>query len=339
MEIADCVRIFELQPGDDFVEKRKSAIKDLKGQFAKVSNYADIFALSARASLVFHEEVSRSDAFAKQVATAIRKQSAAFVEEGHELEIGVCGLAALVLLLEEGKSSGDTILVPDAFGAAVWLALSYLPQCEEVRLERLRQAAISAARARITRLADRARARKVVPDFEEPAAGVALSVERLSEMADEAISTLRHNAAIDREEIDLLWWVLSEYSEILEKRLESLSTPARAIVVGLEVASKMRAFPGQGIRNLAARGLPEETKDLSEVMAAIGADRKIVCDSYSGESIVDRAPQVFPLLHALRADDSSGAGSEISRKLSDWASRALLEMSVVRLQHEKTAKT
>src|SRR4051812_21952857 len=94
MDIARYVRIFELEPDDDFVMKRKAALKDLRNRFAKQSTIAEAMALgNALAGALSAEEIL-PEKIASQVEAAIKKQSVSFVRTGRQLEMNVCSLLA-----------------------------------------------------------------------------------------------------------------------------------------------------------------------------------------------------------------------------------------------------
>ena len=80
MDIAKCVRIFEPDPDDDFVTKRKLAMKYLRTQFLKKRTTSALMAIGSGVCEVFRESPSFSDGLATQIEAAIRKQSASFVQ-------------------------------------------------------------------------------------------------------------------------------------------------------------------------------------------------------------------------------------------------------------------
>ena len=148
------------------------------------------------------------------------------------------------------------------------------------------------------------------------------------------IDALRYNAALDREELDILWWVLAATSSVLEKPLASLSPVSRAIATGIELGALLRGLPGQSHRNLSVRGVDEvEELSLAGVVDALGDDRPALATSFGSEALVDDAASVFPLLNAIRAGSSALAGAEVRRSLREWCARALLERAVLRVQY------
>ena len=149
------------------------------------------------------------------------------------------------------------------------------------------------------------------------------------------INALQMNAALDREEIDILWWVLGGVSEIFGRPLQSLSPEVRAVTAGVEIGALMRALPTQSHRNLALRGLEETAPlSLSKLLASIGEDCVKIAASFEDETLINKAPLVFPLLSAIRSGESAGPGADSPRSLSEWGARALLERAVLRIQYK-----
>jgi len=335
MDIAQYVRIFEMDPDDDFVTKREAAVKDLSAQFSKETNVTKLMAIGSGVCDVFRETSSVPDALQMQIESAIKEQSVSFVRDGRELEIGVCGVVAVTQMAISGTASKDHWTNSDVVAIALWSALSFLPACDALKLEELRVQAIDAARSRIVNAGLQTRARRPVPAlgaFGDDTIGK----EAFAAAVAPVVDALRFNTALDREEINLLWWVLCGMSDILGCPLQSLSPVARAVTTGIEIGALMRALPTHAHRNLALRGVEgTESLTLTELLAALGADRLPIAASFKDEAMVDTAPLVFPLLSAIRSGSANGSGAHLAKSLSDWAARALLERAVLQFQHKE----
>lgn len=334
MDIARCVRIFELDPDDDFVLKRAAVIKDLQTQFLKTRNISKLMAIGSGVCEVFRDSPSVPDDLATQIEVAIKKQSPSFVQDGRDLEMSVCAALAVVQSFNSSRKARYGFPASDILAVAIWSAVSFLPTCNDPKLEEFRGLAIKEGRNRILTAGLETRDRQEVPAF-----GMFGDEETTNEAFKRATSStidaLRINAALDREEIDLLWWVLCKTSDILGQPLESLSLPVRAVTTGVEIGALMRALPTQSHRNLALRGLDEaEMYSLSNLLEALGEDRLAIAASFKDESLIDDAPLVFPLLSAIRLGQGTRLGADLPRSLSDWCARALLERAVLRIQYK-----
>ena len=338
MDIAKCIRIFEPEPDDDFVVKRVAAIKDFRTRLLKKRTVPHLMALGSGVCGIFCDPPSMPDALANQIGVAIKKQSASFAQHNRSLEMGVCATAAVVQAINSGRTAGDGWLVSDVLAVALWSALSFLPVCNARKLEEFRVLAVDCARNRILKTSLETRVRCDVPTL--GAFGDEETTRAAFKSATTAtVDALRTNAALDREEIDLLWWVLGGASEIFGQPLQSLSPETRAVTTGIEIGALMRALPTQSHRNLALRGLCEaDPFPLPKLLAALGENRQLIASSFGDESLIDDAPLIFPLLSALRSGEGTGLGADLPRSLSDWGARALLERAVLRIQYEDHRK-
>ena len=85
MDIAKCVQIFKLEPDDDFVTKRESAIKNLRTQFLKNKPVSKLMVIGSGVCQVFRESLAMPDTLATQVEAAIKKYSSSFVRDDRDL--------------------------------------------------------------------------------------------------------------------------------------------------------------------------------------------------------------------------------------------------------------
>ena len=188
---------------------------------------------------------------------------------------------------------GDGWYVADVLAVALWSALSFLPACNAPKLERFRQLVVDAARDRILKTSLENRNRRDVPAL-EAFGGDDVSPKAFQIATTPTIDALRINAALDREEIDLLWWVLGGMSRIFDQPRQSLSPETCASITGVEIGALMRALPTQSHHNLALRGIEgAEPLSLPNLLAALDEDRVVIADSFKDESHIDNAPARF----------------------------------------------
>ena len=87
--------------------------------------------------------------------------------------------------------------------------------------------------------------------------------------AAKTISPLIANAALDREEIDLLWWTLSDWSDTLNLKISQLPHGAALMVSALEVVQKLRRLPSTAHAHIARRHVQVERISNSELRDAL----------------------------------------------------------------------
>jgi hypothetical protein len=256
-----------------------------------------------------------------------------------------CGMSgALNAVSSSSALRHGALSISDVLSFGLWSALSFQKPRTEPKIEQLRDELLQAAQAHCLAVASDSRQRIKVPDpeFKEapkkkegepetPFDGSAVN-DGLKPFKN-AIADLRSNAAVDREEIELLWWVLSDWSSLLGRRFSDAKAgdAAAAVASGIEAGRMIRRAPAAAHRHLVLRYVPTG-KDLSliELLTAIGGDRAALTPT-EAQTYISNCPAVFPLSAALQTGAASDSRAKIKRPLSEWAERALLESSIANL--------
>ena len=332
-DIAAHIRIFDLNPSDDLVKKRTSAVRKLAARFAKLRTSLAIFQSANDLATAVQDGGELSDTLARQIETDLRQSASAFVADGQELQMTVCGLLAARHLLSTTDSGPDK---PAKRGLAIglWSALSFQTPCSRPKLEVLRCEVLQTAREVALETAQGTRQRSEVPaaSIVAPEGYDPTELSKAFEKGmSRSIAALKANAEVDPEEIDLLWWVLVDWSELLGRRFSSTGTPeARALASGLEAGALLRRLPGDAHQHLVLRQVEDtDPMDLHTLLGALGDDLERLAKAHQQNGTVAGCPTVFPLLAALGSGSVSSPYAETSRSLREWASRALLESAAL----------
>jgi hypothetical protein len=337
--MAKYVRIFWPDPKDEDVKRRNAAVVTIQ---AWITGLNDPWRAIQLASVLADSvaDGKARDEFALKVEQAIvGAGSAAFVREDHDLEtIVVTLVSALNLIRHEPDASGWTPV--DALAAGLWSALSFQRPIEQEQVELLRQEVLVAARDRTMLIAERSRKRVPIPEIgpltlpEAQPTGMKASAA-YRKATEPLVKALRGNTELDREELEFLWWTIEDWSEALDGRLSDADPLVRAVVAGIDGASKLRRLPASGHRNVVLRGVPTgDLAALTAVLAALGNHRSTLAKSIDVKR-VGQSATVFPLLAAIASGDADRTGADIERYARDWGARALLEggiLQVARLQ-------
>jgi hypothetical protein len=336
INIAVHMRMTGLQVSNEDVDSRKTAAAALAAAWDKLRDPGLIIVKAAEIAGALGGEGTPSASLGAEVEGAVQSHghASAFLQSERPLEVGICaGVAALNLIEPEPGTTGWH--VADIFATALWSTLAFQAPLADAKREALRSEVLEAARARSVKSAELARQRTAVNDFgnfaiapgEEPKV-----TTNFKEATSATIEALRRNAALDREELDFLWWAMLGHSRLLGRQLSALEETVRLVAAGIEAAQHLRRFPCEVHRDLVLRTLDADPElDLPGVLAAVGAGRSVLGDKFA-DGIVPRAPGAFPLLHALASGSTSADGAAIRRRASEWGGRALLEASLVRLQ-------
>jgi hypothetical protein len=141
-----------------------------------------------------------------------------------------------------------------------------------------------------------------------------------------ALQEATAQAAIDREEIETLWWMFAAHSELAQKPLADLTPVDAALCVGIEFAERMLLPPSLGAPAMIKRSIEAERKastliPFSLLEMAKGWSQTIIdalcpIDGSRDESVL-RYPALLPVSWACRRlrecnDGSQKLGKEIA---------------------------
>jgi hypothetical protein len=342
-DLATHIRIFDVNPSDELVQKRQRAIEDVATQFQSVARIDQILPLANNLAGALATKGIMPSTLANIVETAIKKESPAFVQAGHELQLVVCAILAALTILESSPPSTTQVSRADILAVGLWSALAFQKPRSEQKIEALRRELLDRAEELVLRSANSGRQRSSVPDASfapiesEAWAGIAATWQT---GPFETLNALRFNAALDREEIDLLWWALSDWSALLQSRLSALNPESAAIASAIEAARLLKRFPAEAHKHLVLRHVTRVTNlSLGELIKSIGDHKTALAQAHAGNSTLTACPHIFPLLTALSESQVLGSGAKESRSTMEWGSRALLEASILRVASLPTMLT
>jgi hypothetical protein len=338
-KIAEYARIFETGTSDEWVEKRKGAAQELMGWFRSQSPQEVVTTASALASSIAGTG-SLPESIALQGEQVIQRHASSFVRSADQGELQITVLlaaAAIDVINETPTEAGWT--APDALAAALWSALSFQRPLGQPKIENLRKDLLNDSRERVRTVAETARKRQDIPEIgavsidQDSEAGTKVNTA-FRRAVEPMVFAMRNNAALDREELDFMWWLLSERSEILDEPLSNLDNSVRAVIAGFDAAEKLRKLPADAHRNIVLRGVArDEPLSLSELLGKLGERRSVLKSALRIPP--SAAPDVFPLIRAIVSDADSVEFSDEKRSPLDWGARALLEGAIIRLYDDE----
>ena len=343
--LATHMRIAGSNVSNDDVDTRRLAIKDLSAVWTKGRSIAQSLAAATGIAQALHDEMP-SDTFGAEIQTAVQAHASAFLYEESPFEVGIVGGMAFIEIAKTKPGATTEWTTREILCAAVWSALSYQLPLAERKREILRSEALKAAGDHVSLVGEASRVRSQVDDFGSLEIALAAPVENdgedevdstslpsassnFLEATMATITSLRRNAALDREELDFLWWSLLNRSRLLDKPLASLAEPVRLVAAGIEGASYLRRLPCEVHRDIVLKTLDKDPElDLKKLLSTIGGDREKIVAQYA-DSLATKWPTVFPLLNALVTGKSDGPQHVAKRRASEWGARALLEAGMV----------
>lgn len=339
-KIAVHMRISSVTVTDDDVNSRRAAATSIATTWGKETTVSKIVSKAADVAEALGGDGNPSPALGDEIQTAIQKKSSSFLYEERHLDVSVCAGMAMVSILS-GSPGTTGWSNSDVYATALWSALGYQPVLETERRENLRHEVLDTAAHWAMTAAEKARERTSVPD--PSAVEVTIDADKgvtnnFKDAMAGTVEALRRNAALDREELDFLWWAQLGRSRLLNRQLSAIAEPTRIVAAGIEGAKILRRLPCDVHREIVLRTLDQDPElDLTEVLAAVGADRALLCAGFIKANVAAH-PTVFPLLHALTTGELDKSGAILKRRVSEWGARALLEAGFARLMSQGAGK-
>ncbi|MHA3774961.1 GTPase-associated system all-helical protein GASH [Verrucomicrobiota bacterium sgz303538] len=334
--LAHHMRITGLQVSNEDVDSRKAAITSLRTVWIKSNKLDSIFAKAADVATALGNDGTPSEALGKEVEAAIQKSASAFLYTERPLEVGiVAGMVATEMMSAAPEPSGW--LIADVWAAALWSALGFQPPLADEKREALRISVLEAARTRSIAGAEKARQRVTVPDFgvvSLPDGEMEKLPDVIKKAAGPTIEALRRNAALDREELDFLWWAQLRHSRLLKRPLDSIDEIGRVVAAGIEGAAYLRRMPSDVHREIVLRTIDvNPAVPLAGVLTALGPDRETLATLYAS-GLPDGGAILFPLVSAIVTGtlENLPPSAEIERSAEEWGSRALLEAALLKMR-------
>jgi len=338
--IALHMRISSVTVSDDDVNSRSSAATSLATSWGKETTISKLLSKAADIAEALNGDGNPSSVLGEEVQKAIQKKSSSYLYEERPLDVSICAGMAMVSILSAAPGSTG-YSTSDVYAAALWTALAYQPVLQADRREKLRREVLDAAIKWSATSAERARERTDVPDPSTVNIAVGeegVATHNIADAMAKTVEALRRNAALDREELDFLWWAQLGRSRLLNRQLSVIAEPTRIVAAGIEGARMLRRLPCEVHREIVLRTLTQDQElDLPELLTAIGDDRELLGANFIEGKVADH-PTVFPLLHALATGEADGLGASVKRPVSEWGERALLEAGFAKLISHGPAK-
>jgi hypothetical protein len=233
----------------------------------------------------------------------------------------------------ECKPSANSFTTAEVFVAAMLSAMTSLPPLGLAKLEELKHQVITSAAKAVEDSAQTARQRKPIPELAigsgEGDAGD--DPTKLKGAIDKVLAPMKMNAALDREELDLLWWALSDWSSLADMRVSSMSPATCLLAASLETVDRLRRIPATAHAHVAlvkfSGSQPLPFEDL--VVAATELKPRVMSSmDYLTKGIA--YPRIFPLVASLFGSATSGFEGQAMDPLA-WCKKLMLEAGTLRL--------
>jgi len=327
------LRIVNPVPDDDFVGKRKTSITKLSNRLRKQVSLAQQLVWAGDVIGFLGGDAMRAETRAL-VADYVGREAPSFVDDGtKDNELGVVFALATGAAIDVSPQSPFARQMKFLAGA-IDSGLAYLEQRQDPQLEGLRTDLLGHVRADLEKGAEDVRGRSIIPND--------INDENYAQI----MSAIAENARWDREEIDLLWWVVNDWSVIADRRVSELAPEAACIVSALETSGLLAGPAAAAHRNIAVRHVGSldalrAPKDFADASTGARAwARHALARSLQR---VSANPAVFPALGLATLPD----GDEIPQSLlggatlsvSNWCRRLVDELGLLKLLGDTVSLT
>jgi len=324
------LRIIDPGVSDDLVTRRMAAIKDLATRHRKQTSLSSQLSLAEAVVRAF-DGAALADPVRGQIVGAIRKAAPSFLDEGDvDLDLAIVAILSAAAAID---TSSDTAATQMSFlASALSLGLSFRGEVADPKLEVLRSELLALARSRAAKSSVKSRERGVIPH----------PLDQTNYLR--AAAVMVENARLDREELDLLWFVINDWSALADCRISTSSPAVSAIVSGIETAGLLAETAARAHRDLALRNLSDtdgirSARQLAdEVISLRAAVRAVLSRALNS---IERSPTIFPALAIATMESSdlgaalpTGINDAIEMRLIDWCRRVVDEASLLRQMNQ-----
>lgn len=320
-KVYEWLRAADLNPDDHMVTTRTSAVEDLVTRIRESSDY-DLLLDTVTAAVGGCKRLGEQSSSFATILECVRTQAPAFPsgieENGLHLRIICClGLGQLLNSDDEDSPDKDELL-----SASLLTAGLGLKQKEAGRhLDDVFAELEGIARANLQRQAVAMRER-VDLDWQEfdglksAASDPPNFNQRLLPAVKSLLQGIERQHQLDREELEVMWWLYNGYSEDLGKRLKAATPHLAATAIGSAVAGRISPPATIGITELVAQSATRDraaaqlkAKGLGKIAVELGeAGRKLLLPSNESlRKIVSTRASLLPISWlCLRLHESQG---------------------------------
>ena len=335
-DIAKHVRIFHATPDDEYVTKRTTAITTIEATIKKKTTASEMYSLANNIIQSVKDPKALATDIKDVTIRALKKASTSFVEDGEQLQISTCAFLAVQRYLEKAKPNNGELTPDILFSLALASGLSFqgtisdMEKLEALQIE-IQQTAIQKTRL----LTEVSRKRKDVSSLPLTVTKEVNTFTGFATLTEGnygvKIGQLKHNAILDSEELNILWWALSEWSSIAGKQFRALNGVQASVMSALEISTLLKRYPGDAHVQLACKySNAKEEFTARELLDQVGAFAHAVTDSIKNSALVNSNPLIFPTL-SIFLNHAENSGNNSKRSIFEWTGRIIWESAMLNI--------
>lgn len=363
--ILEWYRIVNPKPSRDVIDRRTEAARDLVAMFDGVKGWDMIIAAANGVAGGFESGFTEDSDIVQATVVSIKKHDSAFPQDLCENAIELQVLTAVALgefLVRKSKNKPDRFAIVIALILQSGFHLRSVTSC--TFLEKMIAELTTASEEVLVRaslgLRDRSAdigdqieklieaSAAAVPNTEAVAAAeeeeeeVELE-EEFNALQGAVLSTMvefKRQSSIDREELNILWWMFAGASTTTGAMLVDLSSGALAMVCGSELGNLCLIPPPANLKAMVVRAfvsvLPTSEKTLSEIVLDWDpAIRSLLGGETKAIVVARKYPVLFPLTwlsdRLMASDGAAGWEDEFEQK-TRVAPSAMFDLATIAVQ-------
>jgi len=350
-------RVVNPMPASGTIEARKAAARDIGTEIDSAGTWDVAFDCAAGVVAGFEAVYTQTSPIVGKLVSAIRNHDSAFPGDLSEnaLELRVTAaltLGELLALSEKALPIEEAVVI----GAVLQSGLGIRPAPDEKYLRQM----IDELRGLAERVReDGARSKRHrASTYQQSLAGMVPAEgqptwKTITAGLNSAFANVLERSAMDREEIDVLWWIFAGASATTGELLAKMSPGASILCCGTEMGDRSLLPPGPSAEAMIRRAYEQgrKGKDLAaRTIEAVAADWSpslltALAPNAQGRDIGKRYPALFPLSWLCdRLIESHGAPGWLSefeiktsiskthtRSPEDWSGQIFRERIAIRL--------
>lgn len=347
-------RMVNVQPAQGVLDNRVASVKDLIKAISSAKSWEVPLAWTAGVASGFDVNFRHDSPAVVQLVAAIKAHDTAFPEDLTEnaLELRACAALALgEIVAAQGKDHPSHSAIGLAAALRSGINARPLPRARYLKqmLEELDGAAARTLQAGAETRRDIPVTASPFSGFKdaEPPADLPAAWKSLLPALKKSYKQLTQQAAIDREELNVLWWLFGGASSTVGQRFSGMDLGAAALCTGAELANLSLLPPSPNTAAILQRALeadraPAALKEMKvEGLAGAWTDAHLACliPDEDAEQLAKTNPTLFPLCWlAARLRESQHARGwsaafeqatavprSFSRTPIEWGSQVLRE--------------
>ena len=329
-------RIVNPQPSSDTVDRRTLAAKNLIKLMDEAENFDLVLGCAEAVVGGFDSGFAQGSPTVQAVVSSIKTHDSAFPQDLTENAVELRAIAAVAIgeLLLRNEDEADKAPAEEArlVSAIVQSGLHLRPAPKARFVKQLLDELLNASRTVLTHAAEQSRLRvatidQLVKTLQDKPENVATSIQELT-----------RQAAIDREELNILWWMFAACSSTTGVAFLEMAPGAAALACGAELGGLCLLPPARSheamVRRafVAGRSKPLAERTLDKIVAEWDVSLLRLLATDEAAITAQTYPMLFPLSwlsdRLLSSHSATGWAPEFEKKTGLSASASYSHIAI-----------